>query len=350
MNNEYYDNCFLLLGRTGVGKSTLTKILSEDSSIIINDSLESQSKETKCYKCQKDDFKYAIIDTPGYDDSKGNDEKNFKDIKKFLTSDQYKIKGIFLLYSFQETRLGGNHIKALKEIVKLIPLDNFWDYISFIFTFYYIDDDEDELIRKRENLLKYFEKEYTPLISASKVQNINSIEFSKIKKEFVNLKIKKTTKNMLEQIISIIKGNQKLDPLFYKVNIEKKYEEIIVMKENCNSGDLYKVTYKTINYYNQKGELIKSLSKYCNKEFIKQINKVNINGGIKAIGSIIVNGIKIIGITGMMILSAPLLIQEGIANSILKATDDLKNDYRYLTNKDFKEKIIMKELLIDSNF
>ena len=146
---------------------------------------------------------------------------------------------------------------------------------------------------------------------------------------------------MFGQIISIIKGNQNLEPLFYKVNIENKFEEIIVMKENCNSGDLYKVTYKTINYYNQKGELIKSLSKYCKKEFIKQI---------KAIGSIIVNGIKIIGITGMMILSASLLVQEGIANSIYKATDNLKNDYRYLINKDFKEKIIMKELLIDTNF
>ena len=52
----------------------------------------------------------------------------------------------------------------------------------------------------------------------------------------------------------------------------------------------------------------------------------------------------------MMILSASLLVQEGIANSIYKATDNLKNDYRYLTNKDFKEKIIIKELLIDTNF
>ena len=102
MNNEYYDNCFLLLGRTGVGKSTLTKILSEDSSIKINDSLESQSKETKCYKCQKDDFKYAIIDTPGYDDSKGNDEKNFKDIKNFLTSDNTKLKEFFYYIVFKK--------------------------------------------------------------------------------------------------------------------------------------------------------------------------------------------------------------------------------------------------------
>ena len=125
----------------------------------------------------------------------------------------------------------------------MIPLDNFWDYIIIIFTFYYLDDD-DELKERKEKLLKNYEEEFIPLISASKVQNIKSIEFSKIKKEFVNLKIKKTTKNMLSQIFSILKGNKNLEPLFHKVNIEKKYEEIIVMNKDSNSGDLYKVTYK----------------------------------------------------------------------------------------------------------
>ena len=155
---------------------------------------------------------------------------------------------------------------------------------------------------------------------------------------------------MLGQIISICKGNKNLEPLFHHINVENKFEEIIVMKKDCNSGDLYKVTYKTINYFNQKGELIKSLSKYSDKEFIKKINKVDFNGGFKAIGSIIVNGIKIIGISGAIILPAPLLIQEGIANELFKASDDIKDDYRYLTNKDFKEKKIMEELLIDNNF
>lgn len=350
MNDNHYDNCFLLLGKTGSGKSTLAKILSGDSSIIINDSLESQSKEAKCYKCKIADFKFAIIDTPGYDDSNGNDKNNFKHIKNFLTSDKFKIKGIFFLFSFQERRFGENHINGLKEIVKLIPLDNFWDYITIIFTFYFLDD-EDELRERREILLKSFEEVFTPLISDSeKNQQIKGIEFSKIKKEFVNLKIKKTTKEMLGQIISIIKGNQNLDPLFHRVNIEEKFDEILVMKEGCDSGDLYKVTYKTINYYNQKGEVIKSLSKYVNKDKIKTINKVNFTGGIKALGSIIVNGLKIIGISGIMILSAPLMIQEGFANLIFETSDDINNDYSYLTNKNFKEKKTTKELIIDENF
>ena len=40
----YSDNSFLLLGKTGVGKSTLAKILSENQSIKIGDSLKSENK------------------------------------------------------------------------------------------------------------------------------------------------------------------------------------------------------------------------------------------------------------------------------------------------------------------
>ena len=63
------DNCFLLLGKTGVGKSTLTKILSENPNVVVGHSLNSQTQETKCYNCEIDNFKYSLIDTPGYDDS-----------------------------------------------------------------------------------------------------------------------------------------------------------------------------------------------------------------------------------------------------------------------------------------
>ena len=67
------DNCFLLLGKTGVGKSTLTKILSEDESVKIGDSMNSETKDSCSYKCQIAKFNYLLIDIPGYDDSNGDD-------------------------------------------------------------------------------------------------------------------------------------------------------------------------------------------------------------------------------------------------------------------------------------
>ena len=65
MNN---DNAFLLLGVTGVGKSTLIKILSEDESIKINSKfMERGTKEVKSYNYSFENFNYSLIDTPGYE-------------------------------------------------------------------------------------------------------------------------------------------------------------------------------------------------------------------------------------------------------------------------------------------
>ena len=92
------ENCFLLLGKTGVGKSTLSKILSENQTIKIGYSLKSETQEPITYNCQFEDFHYSLIDTPGYDDSNGNDDKNYAHIKKYFNSNEHKIKGIVLLY------------------------------------------------------------------------------------------------------------------------------------------------------------------------------------------------------------------------------------------------------------
>ena len=44
-----------------------------------------------------------------------------------ISSQNYKIKGIFLLFSFQEPKFSDNHRRGLQKIINLVPLDNFWD-------------------------------------------------------------------------------------------------------------------------------------------------------------------------------------------------------------------------------
>ena len=128
------NNCFLLVGKTGVGKSTLTKILSGDQSIRTSSSLESETKESKCYLCQINNFNYSLIDTPGYDSSDGKDKIYSDDLKNKLTSHNYHIKGIVLMFNFHDKKLGKSHKIGLENIVDLVPLDNFWDYVIIVFT------------------------------------------------------------------------------------------------------------------------------------------------------------------------------------------------------------------------
>jgi len=277
----YFDNCFLLLGKTGVGKSTLTKILSENKKVIIGDSLNSETKDSCYCKCQIDNFYYSLIDTPGYDDSNGDDSKNFENIKQFLTSNNYKIKGIVLMFDFQEKRFGESHRKGLEKIVSLFPLDNFWDYLIIIFTKTFTDDeDKNELENEKSNKLKYFQEIFDTLISNfHETKNIKKISFSKINKVFVNLKVKKTKKEKLNNIISIFKKNSKLKPLFHKLKIEEKLEKLFELhKDNKNIGDLFEIKYKIFNYLNQEEKIIKTISIPVEKKFIKQIEKTEFDG------------------------------------------------------------------------
>ncbi len=50
----------------------------------------------------------------------------FRYIDYFLSSKDYKIKGIVLLYSFQDPRFGNNHLEGLEKILRFIPINNFW--------------------------------------------------------------------------------------------------------------------------------------------------------------------------------------------------------------------------------
>ena len=138
-----FDNSFLLWGQTGVGKSTLIKILSGNESIKIGHSKESETQKVQRYNCTFDNFNYTLIDTPGYDDSNGNDPKNYAQIRSVLSTGKYKIKGILLLISFQDGLFGESHRKGLEKIVNLFSLDNFWDYIIIVFTKTFCDGDED---------------------------------------------------------------------------------------------------------------------------------------------------------------------------------------------------------------
>lgn len=269
------NNSFILLGRTGVGKSTLAKILSENPSIIIGESANSITRETQSYNCEYDNFKYSIIDTPGYDDSKGEDKKNYQEIKKFLTSDNIQIKGIILMFNFQDPRFSECHSKGLQKIVKLIPLQDFWDYVTIIFTRYYNDGDEEELEEQKNKRLNEFREKFDVLISAfNKAKGTKIVSFSHINKIFVNLKIKKTKKHQLNDIISTFKNLSKLEPLYHKVKIEEKWDKVIVKnKNNSNKGTLYEVKFKVYTYYNQKGDVIKILGVPKEQKKIKELER-----------------------------------------------------------------------------
>ena len=363
MNKE---NCFILLGETGKGKSSLTKILSGNKSVKVGDSMISETQCTTAYDCEFNGFKYCLIDTPGYNDSNNNDKKNYAHIKQSLTCNKYSIKGIVLLFSFQDTRFGESHKNGLEKIVNLMPLDNFWDYFIIIFTFCYREEDEDENeFNERKTIkLKYFESAFNILISAfNRAKNIKKIPFSKIKIEFVNLKHKKHEKDKYKNLISIFKEKSNLEPFYHKVEIDYQSERLMILnKDNQNIGDLFDVKFKVYKYMNKKGKNIKTITKPIEKKFIKQITKQEYDGEFqKTTGKVsFVSGI--IGIASIasgavlsffcppagIALMAVGYISDAVGVSSI-AVGGVKNLSEYLSNKEFNEQRIINEILLEDD-
>lgn len=162
---KYSDNCFFFLGKTGVGKSLCAKILTENKSIIVSSDTESCTYNISGYDSFipssffSKELYYKVIDTPGLLDSKGRDNNIIDKIKKYMTDKNCKVKGIFIFLNFRNIKFDVAEKDIIKKIYNLIPMDNFWKYVTIIFTNYFADKFEnlEEMRKERE---KSFRKSF----------------------------------------------------------------------------------------------------------------------------------------------------------------------------------------------
>jgi len=135
-------------------------------------------------------------------------------------------------------------------------------------------------------------------------------------------------------------------PLFHKIAISTNIKNIIdISEKDITIGDLYTVKFKTYNYYNQKGELIKTLDKLIEKDPIREVKDLKIEN-FKACGSISYNGVLMVGISADMIM-CPLLLFEGASREIFNCYDNITNQINSFN--EFNEQKIIGELLIEEN-
>ena len=225
------ENGFILIGKTGVGKTALLNVIFGKEKGKVGHSSKSETKESNYY-CIKYKFNnkiiyFSIIDTPGLFDTEGFDAdiNQKKDIKNLICKEKIKIKGLFFLANFQNERFDASEQTSLVEYNALFPMKEFWNRIVFIFTHYYGDPDGDS----KEEIQVRSQDCLTQIINniMEKVKKVSStIDFKEIKKEYVNLysKVKndKQLKNndlIKKDLISIISEYIKLKPMFSQLQI-----------------------------------------------------------------------------------------------------------------------------------
>ena len=191
--NEAKNNGFIVLGKTGVGKSNFLNALTGKMVAKSERNLNPVTTETSIiYHKLKNNKWIALIDTPGLSDPKVFEDKKFdentlKKIKKCIKDNKIHVRGILFLTNFQIERFDADEQKTLCKYNKIFPLKKFWEHIIIIFTHYY-GDTEGGI--SAEEIKQVREKSNSDIFQQimNRVKNVsNVIKYSQLDIKYTNL-------------------------------------------------------------------------------------------------------------------------------------------------------------------
>ena len=266
------ENGFILIGKTGVGKTSLLNVICGKDRGIVGYSSQSETKKSSFF-CVREkinsEYKYfCIVDTPGLYDTNGREaDKIQKDeILKLISDENIKIKGLFFLSNFQNERFDSSEQNTLIEYNAIFPLKEFWNRIILIFTHYYGDPDGDS----KEEILKRSDNTFSNIfeIIMNRVKEVSKpVKFEHMNKKYINIysrsKNEKQKENNLKirnDLIDEIIKYSKLNPMFSRLQIYK-FEKFELKPKDKYLYDLDLYIYMDAN--NKRiHEEIKNIEKY----------------------------------------------------------------------------------------
>ena len=130
--NANDDYICLVLGETGVGKSSFINAITNSNNCEVGDEGKACTVKFKISKANIGNSQYSFIDTPGLNDAKG-DEKNINEIKNGL-SEYPNFRCILVLLKFQDTRLNSTTLNNLQTFMKCFPTKKFWEHVFIVRT------------------------------------------------------------------------------------------------------------------------------------------------------------------------------------------------------------------------
>ena len=138
-------NGFILVGKTGTGKTTILNAIFNKVVGKVESSAESVTKITSIYYYKlKNGNVISLVDTPGLADSERTENKNIDKmhldgITKAISEEKIHIKGILFLINFQNKRFDADEQEALLNYNTLFPLKNFWKCVIIVYSHFFAD-------------------------------------------------------------------------------------------------------------------------------------------------------------------------------------------------------------------
>ena len=124
----------LVLGKTGVGKSSLINGISQKILCQVTNSTTSGTKEFEEKNVLIGDDLYQFLDTPGLLAAGDGEDTKYKNELKKAVSEYPEFKCILLLFSFQDDRLDGPIVQMCQNYMKIFPAKYFWEHVFIVYT------------------------------------------------------------------------------------------------------------------------------------------------------------------------------------------------------------------------
>lgn len=162
---------FLLVGRTGVGKSSVVNALI-DCDIAPTDPYEATTMEVKSYESEINGIQFTVIDTPGLCDDldeQGNDQ-NYLEL---MSSKVKQVDAMWFVSPLNEPRVRSDEKKGIKLISEAFS-SNVWEHAVIVFTFAdKVDRSEYAVaLQRRTELIRKEIAQYTGTEIADKVPSV----------------------------------------------------------------------------------------------------------------------------------------------------------------------------------
>ena len=145
MKKEENITKILLLGETGVGKSSFGNYIIGKKKFLTDGGASSTTKIIDGKISERELYKdIYIIDSPGTEDSKGNDQYFLEKLRDSFQDINAGVKVICLLINFSQPKFPLYLQKQIYLYCHLFPIKDFWDHVSIIFTksYYYTPENK----------------------------------------------------------------------------------------------------------------------------------------------------------------------------------------------------------------
>ena len=249
----------ILFGKTGHGKSTFCNLLSDSYEFKVGDvaDVNSCTKDIKKkeYDFKEDNVKLVIIDTPGFSDTDGDDDKIIEKIKNYLLKKDFpRINSIIVVISIQEPKLDQSIQLFLEVMCQVFPLPKLWEHIILVWTHYYAGSERAKnALKDKAKAFQNKFMEFTETINKKyniSIQTINELkmifnEYDENAEEIIKKQNEASSKENIQTIISWLKN---MNPLYENIVKEKDDEKILKQVVNGKNTFITKQKLKIRTY------------------------------------------------------------------------------------------------------